>query len=144
MFFDIDCVPLVPNFYDIVVNILTKEKCIIGIEQTANPRSHIYAGPACLGMPTELYKEFQYPCLNQTYRSDVAEEITWLCEERSIPVNFFKVSHIEQPKWKLGTDREFGIGTTYSYDGVDVLYHQFEIRSNPNNFLKKCKKLLKE
>lgn len=138
LFFDADCIPLTANFYTLVLEELKQTKCIIGIEQSANPRTHIYAGPACLGMPTALYHEFNYPCLNQTYRSDVAEEITWYCEENTIPVKYFNVSSIEQPKWKLGETRQFGIGTTYAYNGIDVLYHQFEIRRYQDRFIKKC------
>jgi len=144
LFFDADCIPLIKNFYDIVLTELKKEKCIIGIEQTGQPRYHIYAGPGCLGLAASLYTEFNYPCLNQTYRSDIAEELTWLCEEKAIPVKTFKVCHIEQPKWRLGYDREFGIGTTYAYNGIPVLYHQFEIRHNTDAFIKKCKHILNE
>lgn len=142
VFFDADCIPLVSNFYDIIYAELSREKCIFGIEQTANPRFHVYAGPACLALPVQIYKDFNYPCLNQTHRSDVAEELTWHCEEKQIPVKYFKVSNIEQPKWRLGYDKQFGIGTTYSYNDTDVLYHQFEIRLNTQNFLNKCIQIL--
>jgi hypothetical protein len=142
MFFDADAIPLTKNFYNIVLEELEKEKCIIGMEQTGMPRYHIYAGPACLAMPVSLYSEINYPCLNQTFRSDIGEEITWCCEERAIPVKFLKISHVESPKWRLGYDREFGIGSTYSYKNQDVLYHQFEIRLNTHNFIKKCINIL--
>ena len=54
VFFDIDCIPLSNNLYDIISNIEGKSS-IIGIEQTGNPRFHIYAGPACLGVPQSLF-----------------------------------------------------------------------------------------
>jgi len=142
IFFDIDCIPLVPNFDSIIQEELLKEECLIGIEQTGHPRYHIYAGPGCMGLSSNLYKKLESPQLNQNFRSDVAEELTWRCEERAIKVKFFKVSSIEQPKWRLGYDREFGIGTTYKYSNIDVLYHQFEIRYNYGNFIEKCKSIL--
>jgi len=142
IFFDADAIPLKNNLYEIILNELRLEKCIFGIEQTGMPRYHIYAGPACLGLPVSLYSEFNFPCLNQTFRSDVAEELTWNCEENAIKVKFLKVSHVEVPKWRLGYDREFGIGTTFSYNSEDVLYHQFEIRLNTDSFIKKCKSIL--
>ena len=59
IFFDVDCIPLVTNLYEIIIEELEKEQCIIGIEQKCNCNSfnHIYAGPACLAFPISLYKE---------------------------------------------------------------------------------------
>lgn len=142
IFFDADCIPLTDNIYDIILNEISSEKSIIGIEQTGEPRYHIYAGPACLGLPVSVYHEIGQPRLEQTFRSDTAEEITWCCEERAIKVKHFKVSHIEQPKWRLGYDRMFGIGTTYSFNNINVLYHQFESRYNYTPFLNKCNSIL--
>lgn len=142
IFFDADCIPLSPKIYDIIISELQFEKCIIGIEQTGEPRYHIYAGPACLGLELNLYYKLGKPNLNQTFRSDIAEELTWNCEENGIKVKFFKVSNVEEKKWRLGYDREFGIGTTYTYNDEEVLYHQFESRLNCDNFIKKCISIL--
>jgi len=142
IFVDADCIPLVDSLYDIILGEITKEKSIIGIEQTGQPRYHIYAGPACLALPVSVYHEIGQPSLNQTFRSDTAEELTWCCEERAIKVKYFKVSHVEQPRWRLGYDREFGIGTTYQYNNVDVLYHQFESRYDIQPFINKCNSIL--
>jgi hypothetical protein len=142
IFFDVDCIPLTKDLYDIILNEITTEKSIIGIEQTGEPRYHIYAGPACLGLPVSVYHEIGQPKLQQTFRSDTAEEITWCCEERAIKVKYFKLSHVEKPKWKLGHDRMFGIGTTYSFNNKDILYHQFEVRYNYSSFINKCNSIL--
>jgi hypothetical protein len=142
VFFDVDCIPLASNLYDIIQEELTKEECILGIEQTGMPRYHIYAGPACLALSSQLYKKLESPSLNQNFRSDVAEELTWRCEERAIKVKYFTVGNVEHPKWRLGYDRSFGIGTTYTFRGCNVLYHQFEIRNNSSNFIDKCKNVL--
>ena len=144
IFFDIDCIPLTPDIYNIIISELEKEKCIIGIEQkcNCNPYDHIYAGPACLAFSTELYREIGCPSLVENTRSDVGEELTWACEEKNINVKFFNASSSEIPKWKLTGNRNFGIGTTYSHNDVDVLYHQFEIRKSDDNFITKCKSIL--
>ena len=144
IFFDVDCIPLVSNLYETIIEELEKEQCIIGIEQkcNCNPFNHIYAGPACLAFPVSLYKDLGYPSLVQNNRSDVAEELTWICEDNNIKVKYFNATSSEIPKWNLTDDRQFGIGTTYSYNGIDVLYHQFEIRNNSNNFINKCKNIL--
>jgi len=145
IFFDVDCIPLVSNLYDIILNELKDNNCIIGIEQmcNSNPYNHLYAGPACLAFPTALFRELGYPSLMQNGNtSDVGEELTWLCEENNITVKFFKVSSSEIPKWKLTNERDFGIGTTYNHNNIDVLYHQFEIRKGSDNFIAKCKSIL--
>lgn len=145
IFFDVDCIPLVSNLYDIILDELKSDDCIIGIEQmcNSNPYNHLYAGPACLAFPIELFKNLGYPSLMpQGNRSDVGEELTWLCEENNLKVKLFKVSSAEIPKWKLTDTKEFGIGTTYTHNNIDVLYHQFEIRKDDNNFISKCKSIL--
>jgi hypothetical protein len=50
------------------------------------------------------------------------------------------------PKWKLSQNRDFGLGTTYGHNGIDMLYHQFEIRKQEqhDSFIKKCKLVLEE
>lgn len=145
IFFDVDCIPLVSNIYDIILNELKDNNCIIGIEQmcNSNPYNHLYAGPACLAFPTALFRELGYPSLMQNgNKSDVGEKLTWLCEENNINVKFFRASSSEIPKWKLTDNRDFGIGTTYTYNNIDVLYHQFEIRNGGDNFIAKCKSIL--
>jgi hypothetical protein len=145
IFFDVDCIPLVSNIYDIILDELKNDDCIIGIEQmcNCNPLNHLYAGPACLAFPTALFKNLGYPSLmQQGNRSDVGEELTWLCEENNINVKLFKAKSSEIPKWKLKDNRYFGIGTTYNHNNMDVLYHQFEIRNSSTNFIAKCKSIL--
>jgi len=145
IFFDVDCIPLVPNLYDIILDELKEDNCIIGIEQMCNhnPHNHLYAGPACLAFPVDLFKELGEPSLMQKgNRSDVGEELTWLCEENNYEVKLFKATSSEIPKWKLNNNRDFGIGTTYSHNSLDILYHQFEIRKSHSNFIAKCKSIL--
>ncbi len=147
IFFDVDCIPLNSNIYDIILDELKNDDCIIGIEQMCdiNPFNHRYAGPACLAFPIALFKNLGCPSLRQVgNRSDVGEELTWLCEENNIDVKFFKAISSEIPKWKLPDNRCFGIGTTYSHNKTEILYHQFEIRKGSSNFISKCQSLLKE
>jgi len=152
IFFDVDCIPLTPNIYDIIIKELEQEKCIIGTEQMCNYNyekrgtSHIYASPACLGVPTKLYHELGSPTLEPVgpYRSDTAEELTWTCEEQNIKVKLFKILTSETIAWKLNDTQNFGHGTTYTYNNKEVLYHQFEIRKSHELFLNKCKNILKD
>lgn len=150
IFFDIDCVPLTADIYDIIIYELELEKCIIGAEQMCNYNyeksgiGHIYAAPACLGIPVQLYNDIGMPTLDAVgpYRSDVAEELTWRCEENNIKVKLFNITHSEICNNVLDGTRTYGPGSTYSYNGKEVLYHQFEIRHHSNSFLNKCKHVL--
>lgn len=144
IFFDVDCIPLTSDIYNIIISELEKEECIIGIEQkcNCNPYDHLYAGPACLAFSTEMYRNLGCPSLIQNIRSDVAEELTWICEDNNIKVKYFNVASSEIPLWHLKDNMQFGIGTTYSYNNINVLYHQFEIRKSAENFKAKCKNIL--
>lgn len=150
IFFDVDCIPLTEHLYDIIIKELEAEKCIIGAEQMCNYNyekrgtGHIYAAPACIGIPTSLYKELGEPTLEPIgpFRSDTAEELTWACEQNNIKVKLFNITCSENIVWRLDEHRNFGHGSTYSHLGKDVLYHQFEIRMTNELFIKKCNFLL--
>lgn len=143
--FDIDSIPLTQHLYDILINELQKEPCIIGIEQkcNSNPHNHTYAGPGCLALSKSLYYEIGCPDLNQNgQKSDVGEELTWKCEEKNIKVKLLTCTSVEIPKWNLDNTRSFGIGTTYSFNNIETVYHQFEIRTQTQNFVDKCYSIL--
>lgn len=146
IFFDVDCIPLTEDIYDIIITELQREKCIIGIEQmcNCNPHNHVYAGPGCLALERKLYFELNSPDLKENgNKSDVGEELTWACEEKGVKVKIFNAASSELPMWDLPDNRKFGIGTTYTYNNKEVLYHQFSIRMQNKNFINKCKEFLK-
>jgi len=141
IFFDIDCIPLNANIIQYIMDIIDFDS-IIGIEQQCNSNesiNHIYAGPACFGISKKLYNELNRPSFGENSRSDVGEEITYICENLGKKVNFFKKTHSENEIWKLG-DRFFGHGTTYENG---LLYHQFQITQNVEKFITKCQDSIK-
>lgn len=141
IFFDIDCVPLKPNIIEYLISSIGDET-MIGIEQQCNSKTnleHIYAGPACFAISKKFYKEIGEPSFNETYRSDVAEELTFICEKLGKKFKVIEKTISEDNIWKLKGGRFFGHGTTY---GDNIVYHQFEIRSYNGNFINKCKEIL--
>jgi hypothetical protein len=81
------------------------------------------------------------PSFESTNRGDVAEEITYKCQENGVNVYVIWPSHVVQPKWDLINDIKFGIGTTYS----EKVYHQYQIIHGSENeriFINKCYSLL--
>lgn len=144
VFFDIDAIPLHPDFLQIVIDRTYGKKVILGIEQRTNhiPNSIPYAGPSCFVISKETYNALGQPHYNETDRSDVAEELTHIAREKGIEVDMFKFEKCEIPLWDLSDGRKFG--TASSYEGL--AFHNFESRNSEKIelFLNKCKEILNE
>ncbi len=140
IFFDIDAIPMTENAVHKLLYNCDFYNGIVGASQQANHinTDHIYAGPSCLAMSMEIYERLGRPSFEWTKRSDVGEEITWLSQERGIPVCLLKTSSIELEKWALGKDGRFGLGTTYENE----IYHAFESRFESERFIEKCRSVL--
>lgn len=139
IFFDIDCIPLKRECFDILISKISDDE-ICGIEQQCNCNAsvnHIYAGPACLAFKSNTIKKYDIPInFIENYRSDVAEEFTYQCQEKNVKVNFLKLNHCRNYKWNLGPDRMFGNGANYE----NLVYHEYEIHGfqNTESFINKC------
>lgn len=145
IFFDLDCVPTDGKICENIVDELIKEDCIIGIEQTANhlDSNFIYAGPACFGITKEVFEKLGKPSFDGTYRSDVAQECTYLAYEKNIKVKFLELISSKNNKWKLGPNRFFGNGCFYKFKDSKI-YHQFQtnIEGEKNDFKLECEKII--
>jgi len=141
---DIDCIPLTDGIFPTMFK-MASDGSVIGCAQRANHinnNKHIYAGPCCLSFSKKTYHKIGMPSFESTNRGDVAEEITYKCQEKGVNVYVIWPSHVAQPKWDLINDIKFGIGTTYS----EKIYHQYEIRHGSENeriFIEKCHSLLR-
>jgi len=145
IFFDLDCIPTDKGLYENIVNELTKEECIIGIEQSANhlDPNFIYAGPACFAITKELYDKLGQISFDGTQRSDVAQEHSYVCYEKGVKVKFFELVSSKNNKWKLGPDRFFGNGCFYKLN-ENIIYHQFQtpLLEEKTDFFSKCEKII--
>lgn len=145
IFFDLDCIPLDERVLENMVEELIKEDCIIGIEQSANHinADFIYAGPACFGITKNVYDKIGGASFDGTYRSDVAQEYTYLSYEKGILVKFFELISSKNNKWRLGRDRFFGNGCLYSFKDSNI-YHQFQtgIEEQKEDFKLECQKVI--
>lgn len=148
IFFDIDCIPLKPNLYNYILEQVSDNNSIIGVEQAANhiDSNVIYAGPACFAISKTVFEKLNKPSFSSTIRSDIGGEFTFLAKEKNVNVKFFEITSSLNKKWKCG-NKYFGNGTIYK----DWLYHQFEIRyyyGYPEQqffeyqFINKCKEIL--
>ena len=145
IFFDLDCVPMDNRIIKNIVDELIKEECIIGIEQTANhlDSNFIYAGPACFGITKQVYDKLGGVSFDGTYRSDIAQEHTYVAYEKNISVKFIELISSKNNKWKLGKERFFGNGCFYSFKDSKI-YHQFQtnLEDQKNEFKLECKKII--
>lgn len=143
IFFDADAIPLKSNFIEVILDRIYGKHSIIGIEQHSNrlPNTIPYAGPACFAISKDTYNLLGQPAYNETTRSDVAEELSYISRDKGVEINFFEFSSCEVPCWPLKNDIYFGIASTYE----DLIFHNFESRNNSehtNRFVKKCKEVL--
>lgn len=155
IFFDIDCIPLVSDLVEYLINKIGYDS-IIGIQQyqdlnhtyrfdfvprvTSFEKKHIYCGPACFAISKIHYLTLGKPSFTETSRADVAEEFTFISREKGYKYHFLMKTSSDNKLWKLGEDDYFGHGTIYE----NKVYHQFEIRApqNVKKFLKKCNEVL--
>lgn len=148
VFFDIDCIPITPNLYEYIIDKLSDNNSILGIEQCNIKKDGIYAGPACFAITNDVFTKLGKPSFNPTYRSDTGGEFTFNSIENGVNVKLFNIKKSLNRKWKCG-DKYFGNGTTYD----NLLYHQFELGRYYNHpdlkiyeyqFINKCKEILKK
>jgi hypothetical protein len=148
IFFDIDCIPLKHGLIEHIVNELSDNNSIIGVEQANqhNP-NNIYAAPACFGITKNVFEKLEKPSFKYIKTHDVGGEFTIKSIEKNVNVKYFNIKKSLNKKWKCG-EKIFGNGTIYD----DWLYHQFELgryHKHPDRkileyqFIKKCKEVLK-
>jgi hypothetical protein len=145
-FFDADCVPLDRDIVEESIDYVTKNDSFLGIAQASNhvpPYSHIFATPAFFVITRSCYIGLGQPSFSETPRSDVAEEISYIAEERSkrykclYPTRFDGVP--VEGVWRLSNYGLFGIGTLFQ----DRIYHLYQGRFNHNVelFVKRCEQI---
>ena len=150
---DIDCIPLSQQslthiFFRAGANVL------IGNAQRSHyleNNEHIFIGSSCMCVNRTVYEALGKPNMAPTVRGDIGEELTYLAEEKNIPIEiFYPQSYEASPygaeSWALKGDLpHYGIGTTFeSSDGRPRFYHLFESRTNLHidKFISKCESVL--
>lgn len=134
VFFEPDCIPLNLNFKS-YINYAYKNKTFVGIAQVSNhipPKSHIYAAPGFYCISKEAYMVLGNPSFAETYRSDVAEEICYLAEDKGLkyralmPTYFY--SEPDEGLWPLSNLGYYGIGTVFD----NSIFHLYQSRMAKN------------
>jgi hypothetical protein len=150
-FFDSDCVPINPISLENEINKTFELESFVGIAQASNHKQdfkhHIFAAPGFLIIKRSIYDEFNRPNLTENYRSDIAQELSHIADERDIPYGLIYPTFYEKGPaemkggpWNLGNYGYYGIGTTYG----DICYHLYQGRFNDNIelFEKRCTEII--
>jgi hypothetical protein len=151
LFMDIDAIPL---SYEAIVSTLTKAHSgtIVGNVQRSNHiknNEHVFVAPSFMGISPKVWHDLGRPSFSESFRGDVAEEVTYAAEEHNVPLHFympttFETAPIEAPYWNLKTGWPvYGCGTTFADGRKPVTYHSFQISHGYNkaNFIAKCKQI---
>jgi len=142
---DIDAIPLNADIIPALLGNVYNHNCLAGIAQQSNHinNDHVYVGPCGMALSIPLFQKLGSPTAASNNRGDTFEELTWLAEELDVDIAIIWPTHVVDPIWKLGTDKVFGLGTTYG----DSIYHVFNIHSRPEcvrMFVDKCKEVIGE
>lgn len=149
IFFDIDCIPLKPGLYEYIVDQISDNNSIIGVEQVNQTRSpnFVYAAPACFGITKEVFLKMNKPSFRLKDEYDCGGEFSWVAPKYDVNVKLFEIISSLNKKWGC-LDKRYGNGTIYD----DWLYHQFEVRFYEYSyeriytyqFIKKCKEIIEK
>lgn len=147
-FFDTDCVPTNRNIIEKSIKYVIDNNTFIGVSQVSNhipPKTHVYAAPAFFFITKDCYmNRLNQPSFLETKRGDVAEELSYLAEEKGIKYKSLYPTHYERPStegvWNLGNYGGYAVGTHF-YGGIYHLY-QGRFQNNIDLFEKRCDEII--
>lgn len=142
IFFDIDCIPLKEDFYDIILEDMCKN-ILSGAIGCANhiDKNKTYIHPCFMGFSMNLYKECKYPDLSNSKIHDVAQNFTDVCNSMNKQIKYWEITDSGDEYWDLiPRNSKFGHGTIFE----NMIYHQYECRYEKyqKSFVDKCKSIL--
>jgi len=159
---DIDCIPLSVDAIDYYLEEADSGK-LIGNAQRSNHiqnGEHVFAAPSALAISRDTFIKIGSPSAQETSRSDVAEEYTWMAERNGVPVELILPLSYDKAPYKYNWEKDqnpwwalkqgmpvYGIGTTFGNDKKGKLfYHNFQIfhPGNQEMFWARCEKALNE
>jgi hypothetical protein len=147
-FFDVDCIPTNRDIVEKSISYVVENNSFIGIAQASNhipPCSHIFAAPAFFFITKDCYmNRLNKPSFLENERSDVAEEVSYVAEEKNVKYRCFYPTHFERPStegvWDLSNYGKFAIGTHFN-GGIYHLY-QGRFANNVALFNERCNQII--
>lgn len=126
IFCDIDAFPLKRSAYLEAVE-YAKRGAIFGLAQFSNHKkgTELYAGPMFMAFQKSTWEAMGSPALKSSGDYDAAEVMSALARQNNIELILSRPTGCLIPKWALGNEGVFGIGTFY---GNCDFFHLFESR----------------
>jgi hypothetical protein len=146
VFMEPDCIPLDKKIFE-YIKYANRNETFVGIAQVSNhipPRSHIYAAPGFYAISKKAYEKLGRPPFSETLRSDTAEEICYVAEQRGMMYRALMPTYFEKPSseglWPLSNLGYYGIGTVFD----NTIYHLYQSRmaENIEMFVKRCDEVI--
>jgi hypothetical protein len=155
LFVDIDCIPLSRGVIEEALDKASGTTKLFGCAQASNHlapefNKNIYAAAFFILLTQDTYTKLGRPSFRETYRSDVAAELTWNAREREIPVELWYPKRSKREMiWNLGDWGKYGEGSFYGPEGTDEekIFHLFQIRvsierGTLGDFLDECDRVI--
>jgi hypothetical protein len=148
VFMEPDCIPLNKSYLE-YIKYVNRNDTFVGIAQVSNhipPKSHIYAAPAFYAISKKAYDKLGRPSFTETRRSDTAEEICYMAEDKGMKYRALMPTYFEKPSskgiWPLSNLGYYGIGTVFD----NSIYHLYQSRmaENIEMFVKRCDQVIKD
>lgn len=142
-----DLIPLDKKIVIDAIEYARVNDSFIGCAQVSNhlgTASHIFASPAFFVITKSCYKKLGSPSFLENKRSDVAEELSYIAEEKGIRYRtLFPTMYEKAPKegcWPLASYGFYGIGTIFDHK----IYHLFQSRTAENItlFVERCNNVI--
>jgi hypothetical protein len=132
-FCDIDAFPLKSSSFEKALEFVNNDH-LFGLAQFSSHTSSkaIYAGPMFLGLKRKIWSQMGRPSLRANQLADAGEILTIKARQLGVAVKIIYPTVCIQPKWELGSEGVFGIGTFY---GDLDFFHLFETRHKVTNKL---------
>lgn len=145
-FLDGDCVPLSRDAIFDAIKYVSSNDTFLGVAQASNhihPKTHIYAAPAFFFVTKSCWKKVA-TSFAETTRSDVAEEFSYVAEEKGIRYRALYPTYFEgepvEGVWPLSNYGYYGIGTVFG----NSCYHLYQGRmgNNLEKFQTRCDQIV--
>ena len=137
---DVDCIPLSKEAIDITFE-LAYNNILVGNAQRSchiENNNHVYAASSYICFTEELYRNAGRPNMLPNRDGDTCEQMTYNVRRMNeLNINkfmkLFVPNAIDAPNekgeyWTLSGDMKYGIGTTFSFNGMPMNYHLFGSR----------------
>lgn len=142
-----DCIPLNRDNILKCIYYAYNSDSFVGIAQVSNhipPKSHIYAAPGFFCIRKSVYDRLGRPSFSETRRSDTAEELCFIAEEKGVRYRALLPTHFEKEPseglWPLSNLGYYGIGTVFD----NTVYHLYQSRmaDNIDLFVNRCNEVI--